>query len=69
VECGSTSQWISCNVPFVTATVCGRPLSWRRQTLLSDRPRRFDERLALIGLYEALNNNLTTRFVVLSEYR
>jgi hypothetical protein len=32
------------NVPVVTATVCGRALSWRRQTLLTDQPRRFERK-------------------------
>jgi hypothetical protein len=32
------------NVPVVTVAVCGLALSWRRHTLLTDRPRRFERK-------------------------
>jgi hypothetical protein len=40
---GGVWQYLSfSNVPVLTAAVCGRALSWRRQTLLTDRLRRFE---------------------------
>jgi hypothetical protein len=44
VACDSTSQCISSSAPVVTAAVCGRALSWRRQMLLTDRHRRFERK-------------------------
>jgi hypothetical protein len=32
------------NVPVVTAAVCGRAFSWKRQTLLTNQLRRFDRK-------------------------
>jgi len=48
------------NVPVVTAAVCGRTLSWRKQTLLTDRSRRFERKdgSVLLNPYEASNNKL-----------
>jgi hypothetical protein len=40
------------SVPVVTAAVCGRALSWRRQTLLTDRPRRLNERLVALLVFK-----------------
>jgi hypothetical protein len=47
-------------LPVVTVAMCGRAFSWRRQTLLTDRPRRFEGNagLALLGLQEASINEL-----------
>jgi hypothetical protein len=44
--------------PVVTAAVCGRALSCRRQTLLTDRPRRLERKADSTSLQEAASNKL-----------